>query len=272
VLKVVDAAAPDNLDIAATIKIDLQNGSPTRTLWQGSRAYVSYAAPIANDGSAPQYQYYYKCYFKAVDCTDIYNPTVSEGINIPGYVVGSSTDGKYIYTIDYQYAAFFDNSLNAVYLNTLELAGGKAYLRDRKIIIPATTANNESYSIGNVVVSNEKAYYTVSHSACSADYSACQYDAQLVTANLSNPKSIEFSSSQKLQGQGADIIDVIQNKLFLYAYSGSGGIIIYSLANPLEPGFETFYRTDYYPGKIVVIDNKACLPSGMYGVKVIPLQ
>ena len=47
-LKVVDAVSPDNLDIAATIKIDLQSGSPTRTLWQGSRAYVSYAAPIAN--------------------------------------------------------------------------------------------------------------------------------------------------------------------------------------------------------------------------------
>jgi len=145
-------------------------------------------------------------------------------------------------------------------------------LRDRKIIIPATTANTEYYSIGNVVVSNEKAYYTVSHSACAADYSTCQYDAQLVTANLSDPDNIQFASSQKLQGQGADIINVIQNKLFLYAYSGSGGIIIYSLANPLEPGFETFYRTDYYPGKIVVINNKACLPSGMYGVKVIPLQ
>jgi len=272
VLKVVDAAAPDNLDIAATIKIDLQNGSPTRTLWQGSRAYVSYAAPIANDGSAPQYQYYYKCYFKAVDCTDIYNPTVSEGINIPGYVVGASADGKYIYTIDYQYAAFPDSSLNTVYLNTLELDGAKAYLRDREIIIPATTANTEYYSLGNVVVSNEKAYYTVSHSACSTDYSTCQYDAQLVTANLGNPNNIQFTSAQKLQGQGADIINVIQNKLFLYAYADSGGIIIYSLANPLEPGFETFYRTDYYPGKIVVINNKACLPSGMYGVKVIPLQ
>ncbi len=270
VMKAVDAAAPDNLAIAATIKIDLQGGSPTRTLWQGSKAYVSYAVPAANDSTA--YQYYYKCYFKVVDCTDIYNTTVSEGINIPGYVVGASANGKYVYNIDYQYAAFPDSSLNTVYLNTLELDGDKAFLRDREIIIPATTANTEIYSIGNVVVNNEKAYYTVSHSACAADYSTCQYDAQLVTANLSNPDNIQFTSSQKLQGQGADIINVIQNKLFLYGYSGSGGIIIYSLANPLEPGFETFYRTDYYPGKIVVINNKACLPSGMYGVKVIPLQ
>jgi hypothetical protein len=112
----------------------------------------------------------------------------------------------------------------------------------------------------------------VSHSACASDYSTCQYDAQLVTANLGDPNNIQFTSSQKLQGQGADIINVIQNKLFLYAYADSGGIIIYSLANPQDPGFETFYRTDYYPGKIVVINNKACLPSGMYGVKVIPLQ
>jgi hypothetical protein len=171
VMKAVDAAAPDNLAIAATIKIDLQGGSPTRTLWQGSKAYVSYAVPAANDSTA--YQYYYKCYFKVVDCADIYDPTVSEGINIPGYVVGASADGKYIYTIDYQYVTFPDSSLNTVYLNTLELDGDKAYLRDREIIIPATTAANEYYSVGTVVVNNEKAYYTVSHSACAADYSTC---------------------------------------------------------------------------------------------------
>ena len=140
--------------------------------------------------------------------------------------------GNISITIDYQYAAFPDSSLNTVYLNTLELDGAKAYLRDREIIVPATTANTAYYSIGNVVVSNEKAYYTVSHSACASDYSTCQYDAQLVTANLSNPDNIQFTSSQKLQGQGADIINVIQNKLFLYGYANSGGIIIYSLGNP----------------------------------------
>ncbi len=270
VLKIVDAARPDHLTIAATIKVDLQAGFPTHTLWQGPRAYVSYAVPAAN--GITDYQYYYKCYFKSVDCVDIYNPTVSQGINIPGYVVGTSADGKYIYTIDYQYAAVLDSSLTNVYLNTLELQEGKAYLRDRKIIMPATAANTEFYSLGNVVVNNETAYYTVSHSACAADYSACQYDAQLVTANLSNPDNIQFSSTQKLQGQSADIIEIIQNKLFIYAYSGSSGIIVYSLANPLQPGFETFFRTNYYPRKIVVINNNACLPSGMYGVKVIPLQ
>jgi hypothetical protein len=72
--------------------------------------------------------------------------------------------------------------------------------------------------------------------------------------------------------QSADIVAVVQDKLFLYAYSGLGGIIIYGLDNPGEPAFETFYRTDSYPSQIKVINDAAYLPSGMYGVKVIPLE
>ena len=271
VMKIVDASAPEDLNCAATIKIDLPSGTPTRMLWVGSRAYVSYAVPIFNGNDSWQSQYY-KCFFKTVDCTDIHNPTISEGINIPGYVAGVSAEGKYIYTIDYQYAAFPNSSVNTVYLNILEREGNKAYVRDREIILPATTTNNEYYALGSVVVSNEKAYYTISHGSCSADYTGCRYDTQLVTANLSDPNNIQFTSSQKLQGQGADIINVIQNKLFIYTYADSGGVLIYSLANPLEPDLESFYRTDFYPGNIVVIGDRAFLPSGMYGVKVIPLQ
>jgi len=72
--------------------------------------------------------------------------------------------------------------------------------------------------------------------------------------------------------QGADIIKTMQEKLFLYTYNGAGGIIIYSLDDPLAPSFESFYRTDYFPEKIVIINDKAYLPSGMYGIKVIQLN
>lgn len=272
VMKIVDASTPEDLNCASTVKIDLSSGTPTRMLWVGSRAYVSYAVPIINGNDAWQSQYY-KCFFKTVDCTDIHNPTISEGINIPGYVAGVSAEGKYIYTIDYQYAAFPDSSVNTVFLNILEREGNKAYVRDREIILPATTTNNNEYfALGSVVVNNEKAYYTITHGSCSADYTGSRYDTQLVTASLSDPNNIQFTSSQKLQGQGADIINVIQNKLFIYTYADSGGVLVYSLANPMEPEFESFYRTDFYPGNIVIIGDSAFVPSGMYGVKVIPLQ
>ena len=268
-MKAVDVSEKQKPQLASDIKVALQAGTPTSIMWIGPKAYVSYAEPITAGNAGMQY---YKCYFKVVDFTDINNPAVSESINIPGYVAGSSANGNYLYTIDYQYAATPESYQNEVYLNTLEPIGDKAYLRDREKIVPAPADSHESFYCGSVTIKNEKAYYVINRSACSDDYSSCQYDGTLVTADLSDPGNIQFPSSQALQVQSADIVAVVQNKLFLYTYSGFGGIIIYGLDNPGEPAFETFYRTDSYPSQIKVINNAAYLPSGMYGVKVIPLK
>ncbi|MCX5896131.1 MAG: beta-propeller domain-containing protein [Proteobacteria bacterium] len=268
VMKAVDVSDPKVLRVVSTVTADLQGGFPTFTWWDGSTAYVSYAVPFNGEPGVAYYKYYYK----TVDFSDIQNPQVSEGINVPGNVVGISLNRQYIYTIDYQYASPPDTYACEVYINTLEPIEGKAYLRDREKIVPATADSHESWYPGTVVVYSEKAYFVVNHSTCSEDYSTCQYDAKLWTADLADPQDITFPSSQTLHVQSADIIDVQQNKLFLSTYAGAGGIIIYSLENPLTPSFKAFYRTDYYPGEIVVIKDKAYLPSGMYGVKVIPLN
>jgi hypothetical protein len=269
IMKAVDVSERENPRLAATIRIDLKAGTPTAIMWTGARAYISYAEPLTASDAGAQY---YKCYYKTVDFTDINSPVVSESINIPGYVAGTSTGGKYLYTLDYQYAGVPETYQYEVYLNTLEPAGNKAYLLDRKKIVPAPQDSHESWYCGSVRVKDEKAYYVINHSACSEDYSSCQYDATLITADLSDPANIQFPSSQALRMQSADIVDVVQDKLFLYTYSGLGGIIIYGLRNPGDPAFETFYRTDSYPAQIKVINGEAYLPSGMYGVKVIPLQ
>jgi hypothetical protein len=267
VMKAVDATDPAVPRIASTVDIALQ-GYPTNTLWDGASAYISYAVPDGEQGGVP----YYKCYFKVVDFSDLDTPAVSLGINIPGNVVGRSLSGQYIYTIDYQYAVPPESYTYEVYLNILEPIEGKAYLRDRKKIVPAPVSGNDYYAVGTVVVKNERAYYVINHTACDGTGSQCQNDAQLVTADLSSPENIQFPSSQTIQMQNADIIDAVQDKLFLYTYYNVGGILVYSLANAQVPEFESFYRTDYYPGGMVVIKDTAYLPSGMYGVKMIPLQ
>ena len=269
IMKAVDVSEREKPQLAATIKVDLKAGTPTAILWTGAKAYISYAEPLTAGDAGAQY---YKCYFKTVDFTDINNPAVSESINIPGYVAGASTDGKYLYTMDYQYAALPESYQYEVYLNTLEPIGDKAYLLDREKIVPAPADSHESLYCGSVKIKNGKAYFVVNRTTCSDDYSSCQYDGTLVTADLSDPGNIQFPSSQALQVQSADIVDVVQDKLFLYAYSGLGGVIIYGLDNPGEPAFETFYRTDSYPSQIKLINDAAYLPSGMYGVKVIELQ
>jgi hypothetical protein len=267
-MKAVDTEIPQQPRLASTCRIELQGGTPTAVVWIGAKAYVSYAVPLPGSDAGTQY---YRCYYKTADFSAVETPVISEAVNIPGYVAGLSLDGKYLYTVDYQYAAAPGYGCD-VYLNTLEPIGGSAYLRDREKIVSAAPDGRESYYCGSVAIKNERAYYVINHTACADDYSSCTYDSTLVAADLSDPANIQFPSSRRLEVQSADLIGVVQNTLFLYAWSGSGGMLIYGLADPGNPQFENFYRTDYYPGDIRVIRNAAYLPSGMYGVKVIPLH
>ena len=186
--------------------------------------------------------------------------------------MGASIDGKFIYTIDYQYASFPYRSSCEVYLSTVEIIKGQAYIKDREKIVPAPENENEYYYCGNVVANNEKVYFVFNHTIYESGYGSRQHYAKLVTADLGDPENIRFPSSQNLEVQNADIIKVIEETLFLHTYDNAGGIFTYSLDDPLVPSFEDFYRTDNYPGEIVIINDKAYIPSGMYGTKVIPVK
>lgn len=268
VMKVVDVSDPQALRVASTVNLVFQDGFLTFVLWDGAKAYLSFMTPYrAEEGMS-----YYRNYLKIVDFSDIDHPVVSPAINVPGNVVGTSPDGAFVYTIDYQYGPPPFSSSHEVYLSTAEIIEDQAELKDREKIVPAPVHENEYLYCGNVVADNEKAYVVVTRSLCEPDYAGCRYSSHLVTADLSDPEHIRFSSSQSLEKESADIVKAIQEKLFLYTYSGGGGIIIYALDDPLAPNFESFTRTDYFPEKIVIINDKAYLPSGMYGIKVIQLQ
>jgi uncharacterized secreted protein with C-terminal beta-propeller domain len=268
VMKVIDVSDPQALRVASTVYLVFQDGFSTHIFWDGPKAYLSFMTPYRTEEG----QSYYKNYLKIVDFSDIENPVVSGTINVPGDVVGTSNDGAFIYTVDYQYGPSLHYSSYEVYLSTAEIVDGRAYLNDREKIVPAPAHENEYFYCGTVVAANEKAYFVVTRTLCEPNYAGCQYASQLVTADLTDPEDILFPTSQILEVEGADIIEAIQEKLFLYSYSGAGGITIYSLDDPDAPSFESFTRTEYFPEKIVTINDKAYLPSGMYGTTVIQLQ
>jgi len=267
VIKAVDVSDPQALRVASTVNLVSQDGFLTFVLWQGPKAYLSFMTPYR----AEQGQSYYRNLLKIVDFSDIDHPVISSAINVPGYVVGTSNDGTFVYTIDYQYGPSPYYSYE-VYLSTAEIIEGQAYLRDRERILPAPDNENEYLYCGTVVSNNEKVYFVVNRALCDSDYAGCRSSSQLVTADLTIPEDIRFPSSQSLDVEGADIVKVLQDDLFLYTYQGTGAIIIYSLDDPLVPNFESFIRTVCFPEKIAIINEKAYLPSGMYGVNVIQLQ
>ena len=127
VMKTVDVSDPQRLTVASTVNIELPDGGYiTHTLWDGYKAYISYALPFTDEQGSS----YYRCYCKIVDFSDLENPVVSLPINVPGNVVGRSNNGQFVYTIDYQYASPPYESSNEVYLTRIS-QGGNATFRLR---------------------------------------------------------------------------------------------------------------------------------------------
>jgi hypothetical protein len=270
-MEAIDAFDPQSLQRASSADVDLEGGQYVATLWQGPKAYVSYAVPFSEFDSLS----YWRCYVKTVDFSDLHLPAVSSGINIPGSVVGVSDDRRYIYTVDYQYVPStpgFSATASEVYVNTLELSGTQALLRDRENICPSGQSGQETYYCGRVIVADEHAYAVVTHTLCASDYSSCRSDTSLVAVDLRDPNNIQVQAPQALAASGAEIVDLQGEKLFLYTYDNSGGMLVDSLVDPQTPRYESFTRLECYPEKIVLLGNQAYLPSGMYGTIVIPLQ
>jgi len=268
VLTAVDFSNPQAIRVAAEVNIDLTGGYFTHSFWDGNKFYLSYAVP----SGMQEGKYYYKYYFKGVDFSDFHHPLISKEVNVPGDLAGISGNGQYLYTVDYQYPAGLETSSYEVYLNSLELIEDKAYLRDRKRIVPDLGNGKKYDGIGKVVVENQKAYLIAYRSQCAEDGSGCNYDSDLITANFLDPSNIQFPSSLNLGVEWADIVDLVQGRLFLYAYGGGGMVLVYSLENPLAPSLVTSQRTGYQPENIKVIEDSTYLPLGMYGVQVLSLN
>jgi uncharacterized secreted protein with C-terminal beta-propeller domain len=266
VLTAVDFSNPQAIRVAAEVSVDLTGGYFTHSFWEGNKFYLSYAVPSGEQKG----KYYYKYYFKGVDFSDFHHPLISKEVNVPGDLAGISRSGQYLYTVDYQYPAGLETSSYEVYLNSLELIEDKAYLRDRKMIVPDPGNGKKYDGIGKMAVKDQKAYSVAYRSQCAKDGSDCKYDSDLITADFLDPSNIRFPSSLNLGVEWADIVDLVQGRLFLYAYGGGGAVLVCSLEDPSAPSLLTSLRTGSQPENIKVIEDSTYLSLGMYGVQVIP--
>ena len=80
-----------------------------------------------------------------------------------------------------------------------------------------------------------------------------------------------IASVQEVGSQWAWILKAAGGKLFLAAGWVDQGILIYGLGDPDLPSFERFVRTQGWVQDVVVEGGIAYLPSGVYGVPMVPL-
>jgi hypothetical protein len=232
------------------------------------KGYLTYYVPIEINGNSG----YAKAFVRILDLKDFDNISISQPINVPGTVIGSSISGDYIYTIDYQYASR-DSYRTIAYLNTLLVSDNKAYLQDRIQILPAPEENSYSY-ISGYVVKDEKLYYTIYQYSWDKDYKNYNYKSTLNAVSLIDPENITLKSTTVLKGFSTGSMKLIDNRLFITSYDYVGGLLVYKLIDPFNPVFEGFYRTDGWTSadNVVASGNKAFVISGPYGVQTIILR
>jgi hypothetical protein len=238
--------------------------------------FLSYSTPFQDPKSG---NYYEKFFLGRIDLADPAAPKVLPAVNIPGALLGSSEDGRYIYTVEYTPAAgcgasgYAESGCYGTYSQTmyaLALIGDKAYLRGGIELYPVPK-QNEWYSAGNIVIAGSHAYHALSRYSYSSD--SYKNSSELRAVDLSDPKNLRISSSQPLPFTGASVMDAFQGLLVVeFTGGGGGGIMLYSILRPSDPAYAGFARTMGHPLKVRQIGAGLYLPSGWYGVQVVPLR
>ncbi|MGC8926297.1 MAG: beta-propeller domain-containing protein [Myxococcota bacterium] len=271
ILKQVKVLSDGKIQVSDDFTIELPENAYTGGLsYQNMKAYITYYVPLNLNGN----YYLAKAYVRVADFSNFNDIKFSKPINVPGTVIGASLSGKYIYTVDYQYYADSKDDYRTVgYLNTLFLGDEKAYLMDRIEILPVSTLNSYSY-ISSYIVQDEKFYYTIYSYSWDKNYENYKFSNLLKTVSLVDPEDIVPKSSISLKPQSTGTMKIISDRLFISAYDYVSGLFVYKLTDPFNPEFEAFYRTDGWTSaeNVSVMDNRAFVTAGPYGVQVITLK
>ena len=219
------------------------------------------------DPTAPQNTIYWtRYYLDQVDLSDRSHPRIGQSINVPGTLVGaSSEDPTMLYFADYDWDGQNENDAIAV----CQVSGGQCYLQSYTQL--------DGY-VGNVIVQNDKAFMTVQ-----------EYDWMLVPQNggvyqqpyvelhqldLTNAQSpVDRIATDATSGWGW-LLSVQGDRAIVTSGWGPVAVDIYQLSDTKAPTYEETVRTLGWGGEnsITRQGNTLYLASGYWGVQPIQLQ
>jgi hypothetical protein len=206
--------------------------------------------------------YHVRSYLDRIDVSDPDNPRMFAKVNIPGYLVDVSNDGRVVFTVDYQWDQFGRrrNSVNMLFMNgdTATLADvlpvgdqvNRAVFRDRTLWL--VTHKYPWWGVGRDTLESRQPYTVLS-----------RIDVDLGGA-------IVGQTAAKLQGYHFDLLDVEGRR----AYLGSNrpyGVLILDVRDAARPEILSNARTVNYISKVVAAGDYLYLPLGWFGVHRVPL-
>ena len=192
-------------------------------------------------------------YVDRIDVSDPYQPALLPKLNVPGVFFAASEDGTRLWTEEPVPPADWTGDATT-WVHALEITGhGTARLLESASVVgwPGGSAVHGGYA-------------WIQTWAWGGGKSA----ARLAALRLD---PLSAASVQEIQSQWAWILKATGKKLFLAAGWTDQGILVYGLGDPGRPAFERFFRTQGWVEDVVVEGGIAYLPSGVYGVPMVPL-
>lgn len=205
--------------------------------------------------------YHVVAYMDRVDLSNPEQPRALASVNIPGYLVDVSDNGKLLYTIDYQWDAF-GRRRNS--LNVLELQGDLATL---KTVIPVGDRINRA-------IFHDRSIWVTTHKY---PWWGVHEDSVASRQPYTLLNRIDFDSEgylvryteADLQGYHFDLLDVAEPTVLL-ASKWPYGILVLDATDPAEPTIVAHSRTVGYVSKVVFAGDYIYMPLGYYGVHRTP--
>ena len=253
-LRVIDLSNADAPRIASTTVSPEPDGWWGNLRAVGTTLYASHYDYVDRGARFPGVRYF----IDRIDLSNRAAPRVLSRVNVPGLMVGASSDQRYLYTVDYRWFDYGGDlgSRARNTFNVLELSGGRAYLR--------STVDVDGY-LGNVFVRGDRAYFSAERSEPTTSGRAT---VSLHALDLSNPAAPVDRAGAAQRAWGW-LLGVEGDRALVQSGWGAG-VDVYRLADDRAPELLSFQRTRGWWGSNVSRQGDTMyLASGYWGVQSI---
>lgn len=217
--------------------------------------------------------YHVRSYVDRVDVSDPDNPVALPSVNIPGYLVDVSDDGKVWYTVDYQWDEFGRrrNSLNVLKLVKADTAQLMSVLPVADQINRAAMRPGQlSEHGGRPTGWDDKTIWLTAHKypwwgVMSDTVSSRQPYTVLTRVDFTQDGLVAAEQKATLEGYHFDLLDVEGSKVYL-ASNGPTGLLVLDASSAAKPTILKTARTLGYLGRIIVSAGSIYAPLGMFGL------
>jgi hypothetical protein len=195
-------------------------------------------------------------YLDRIDVADPDAPRLLPRVNVPGVLLGAGDGGRRVYTVETSWDETVQAATTAVH--ALDLTS-----RDTARL--AGTARLPGWASGAVLGTG---YAWAVTQAWSSGTSRSQ--VRLAALELG---AMRVASVQQVSAEWAWPLRAAGGKLFLGASAATGpAVLVHDLAAPGAPRFERAVPTQGWAWDVVVEGDVAYLPSGPFGVPMLPLS